>query len=180
MQELHLDLGVAQTEGTIELSHRRNGAVHDNPHWFDTNVDRIQRHTHTNAERVDARLVDNMQEGLQGFVRQEGHDVQDADLQTVGRQDESTNNTGLARINETANEDDKDFRDFQENFGALLHTVLVAIDAFIATVALIFRRWGGDVNVVGVVPVALDRVEDVLEGIMAIFRSDFGIPAKGL
>ena len=46
---------------------------------------------------------------------------------------------------------------------ALLHAVLVAIHAFITAVTLIFRRRAGDVNVVGVVPVALDRVEDVLE-----------------
>lgn len=81
----------------------------------------------------------------------------------MGSKDESANHTGLARVNETAKEEHQDFRNFQENFGALLHAVLVAIDTFIATVALIFRCWAGDVNVVGVVPVALDRVEDVLE-----------------
>merc|ERR1712146_589670 len=106
-----------------------------------------------------------------GFVRQETQDIQDADLQTVSRKDEAANNASLARVDETPKEEDNDFRNFQENFGAFL-------DAVIATIALIFRCWAGDVDVVGVVPVALDRVEDVLRGSVGLFLDSWLIIAK--
>jgi len=105
-----------------------------------------------------------VQEGLEGFVRQERQDIQNADLQAVGFQDEQANETGLARVNETPKENDKHFGNFQEDLCAFLHAFLVTLDAFIAAVTFIFRRGGGDFNVVGVVPVALKRVENVLRG----------------
>merc|ERR1739848_74439 len=80
---LLLHFGFADAEGAHEFGGRSDGAVHDNPQRFHTDVHRVQGHAHAYAERVDARLIDDVKHRLEGFVRHEGDDIQVANLQDV-------------------------------------------------------------------------------------------------
>merc|ERR1712048_31104 len=130
------DFGLATTHRANALGDRSNHTVQDNPQRFQTDVKRIQSHAHAHAERVDARLVYDMQQGLEGFVRHERNDIQDTDLNQVGFQEEATNQTGLARIDDTPNEKHKEFGNFQEDLCTLLHAVLEALDALVAAIPM--------------------------------------------
>ena len=86
----------------------------------------------------------------------------------MGSQDEAANHTSLARIRETANKKDEHFCNFEENLCTLLYALLVALNTSVAAVFLVIGRWARYFNVVGVVPVALNRVKDILQSFMEL------------